>query len=59
MDHFQRPWRYQFVNRIIYRSTMTGKRLHNLAPISVEKEKNEEFMKNPDEILNEFASCDK
>jgi hypothetical protein len=40
------------------RSTMTGKRLHNLALLSIEKEKSEELMKNPDEILNEF-SCDK
>ncbi|KAL4107988.1 hypothetical protein QTP88_018253 [Uroleucon formosanum] len=38
------------------RSTMTGKRLHNLALLSIEREKSEELIQNPDEILNEFAS---
>ncbi|XP_060845787.1 zinc finger MYM-type protein 1-like [Rhopalosiphum padi] len=37
------------------RSTMTGKRLHNLALLSIEREKSEELIQNPDEILNEFA----
>lgn len=40
------------------RSTMTGKQLHNLVLLSIEKETSEELMKNPDKILNEFA-CDK
>jgi hypothetical protein len=35
---------------------MTGKRLHNLALLSIEREKSEELIQNPDEILNEFAS---
>ncbi|KAL4082813.1 hypothetical protein QTP88_029469 [Uroleucon formosanum] len=39
------------------RSTMTGKRLHNLALLSIEREKSEELIQNPDEILNEFARC--
>lgn len=38
------------------RSTMTGKRLHNLALLSIEREKSEELIQNPGEILNEFAS---
>jgi len=38
------------------RSTMTGKRLHNLALLSIERKKSEELLQNPDEILNEFAS---
>jgi len=38
------------------RSTMTGKRLHNLALLSTENEKNEELIQNSDEILNEIAS---
>ncbi|XP_026816205.1 zinc finger MYM-type protein 1-like [Rhopalosiphum maidis] len=38
------------------RSTMTGKRLHNLALLSIKREKSEELIQNPDEILNEFAS---
>lgn len=40
------------------RSTMTGKRLHNLALLSIEREKSEEIITNPEEILNELA-CDK
>lgn len=40
------------------KSTMTGKRLHNFALLSLEKEKSDELMKNLDEIVNEFA-CDK
>ncbi|CAI6376914.1 unnamed protein product [Macrosiphum euphorbiae] len=38
------------------RSTMTGKRLHILALLSIEREKSEELIQNPDEILNAFAS---
>lgn len=37
---------------------MIGKRSHNLALLSIEKEKREELMRNPEKILNEFA-CDK
>jgi len=35
---------------------MSGKRLYNLALLSIEREKSEELIQNPDEILNEFAS---
>ena len=38
------------------RSTMTGKCLHNPALLSIEREKSENLINNPDEILNEFAS---
>jgi len=35
---------------------MTGKRLYNLALLTIEKEKSEELLKNPAKILNEFTS---
>ncbi|XP_026806322.1 uncharacterized protein LOC113549289 [Rhopalosiphum maidis] len=38
------------------RSTMAGKRLYNLALLSIEREKSEALIQNPYEILNEFAS---
>jgi len=37
-------------------STMTGNHLHNLAISSIEREKSEELILNPEEFLNEFAS---
>lgn len=40
------------------RSTMTRKRLHDLALLLIEREKSKELLKNPDKILNVFA-CDK
>lgn len=43
--------------KIYTRSNMTGKRLHKLALLSIEKEKSKELMKNTDKILNKLA-CD-
>ena len=37
------------------KTTMTGKHLHNLALLSIESEKSEELIHNPDEMLNDFA----
>jgi len=37
------------------KSTMTRNHLHNLALLSTEREKSEELILNPEEILNELA----